>query len=93
MTTRVDEFSMAFVLIPDADVTQTHVNLSTSRIKTEAPLLEGKRLLEVWTPIDVIFLPFTLLTPQEAREAVADAADDGEVQAPWWRTIFGIFGS
>lgn len=84
---------MAFVLIPDGNVTQTHVSLSTSRVKSEAPLLEGKRLLEIWTPVDEIFFPFTLLTPEEAREAVADAADDGEVQAPWWRTIFGAFGS
>lgn len=80
---------MAFVLVPDASVTRRMLSLSTSREKDEAPLLPGgERLLEIWTPIVDIFLDYPLLTPQEALDAVADAADDGVVDLPWWKKLF-----
>lgn len=89
MATRVDTFPMAFVLVPDGQVTQRMLNLSTSTSKDAAPLLEGKRLLETWVPINTVFLDFPLLTPDEARALVADA-NDGEVDAPWWRRLLGL---
>lgn len=91
MTTRVDNFPMAFVLIPDGSVTRRMLSLSTSREKSEAPLLPGgERLLEIWTPVDPLFLDYPLLTPQEAQDAIIDAADDGNIDLPWWKKIFGI---
>lgn len=89
MTTRVDTFDMAFVLIPDGQVTQRIINLSTSTTKDEAPLIEGKRLLEIWTPVPDTLLDFPLLTPEEARAMVADA-NDGNIDAPWWRRLLGL---